>query len=268
MPTTMLEVMQARVGIKEVVGKKHNPIILKWAADIGHPEVKDDETAWCSICACSAALEAGLPMPAHNVRLLARSWLTWGTKVDLDDIKPGDVAVWPRGNSSWQGHVNVVEAVSEAGMVVCIGGNQSNAVTRTKPMDPAGALGFRRAVPATIKDLRKAGSTEVKAGDNTQITGGGFSIFGLLTGAVASMFGPPQVPQFADVSDGLSWWQTVLGGINALGKLVSSHPWLAGTILCGAFLVFVGHQIKAKRLAKHAAGVPISSQVEAANAAG
>jgi uncharacterized protein (TIGR02594 family) len=264
---TLLQVAQSRVGIKETPGAKSNPVIDKWADDVGWPNLSDND-AWCSIFANSAALEAGLPMTAHNVRPLARGWLTWGKAVDIADIQPGDVAVWPRGKSTWQGHVNIVESVSDVGMVICIGGNQSNAVTRTKPLDPKDALGFRRAVGATVKDLRAAGSSEIKKGDNVQITGGGLTVVSGIMGAVASMFGPVQVPQFADVSDGLSWWQTVLGGINAIGKLVLDHPWIAGTILGGAFLVFVGHQIKAARLAKHSAGVPLSSQVEAANAAG
>lgn len=265
---TLLSVMQERVGIKEFPGKKHNPVILQWAADIGHPEVTDDETAWCATCCASAAKEAGLPMPPHNTRLLARSWLTWGVKVDLDDIRPGDVAVWPRGNSSWQGHVNVVESVSDVGQVICIGGNQSNAVTRTKPLDPATALGFRRAVPATIPDLRKAGSTEIKAADNIDIAGILGGAGSAVVATVQSFLGPVEVPQFSSMPESLDFWQSVLGGFNAIAKIVIANPWLAGTVVVSLGCVVVSRILKSKRVAKHAAGVPLSAQVEAANAAG
>jgi hypothetical protein len=43
--------------------------------------------------------------------------------------------------------------------------------------------------------------------------------------------------------------------------LVLAHPWLAGTCLVGALLILIGHQLKAARVAKAAAGVPLSSQV-------
>src|SRR5262245_24311085 len=134
---TMLEVMQARIGVAEFAGRKHNEVIIGYFNDAGHPEVVDDETSWCSAACCSAAKAAGLPMPPTNINLMARAWLTWGTKVKLDDVRPGDVAVWPRGSSTWQGHVNIVETV-DGDTVTCIGGNQStkkggDAVTRSKP---------------------------------------------------------------------------------------------------------------------------------------
>src|SRR5262245_8547417 len=137
---SMLEVMEGRLGIQEIPGKKHNPTIVAWATEIGWPSILDDETSWCSICMCSAALEAGLPMPPLSSRPAARSWLTWGVTVSRDDIQPGDVAVWPRGKA-WQGHVSIVKEVLPDGRIKCIGGNQGglaggDAVTLTRPMDP------------------------------------------------------------------------------------------------------------------------------------
>ena len=188
---SMLEVMQSRLGIQEVKGaKEHNATIVGWAKAIGHPEVLDDETSWCSICASSAALEAGLPHPPKAINMLARSWLNWGEAVDIKDIKPGDVAIWPRGNSTWQGHVNVVETVTIEGKVICIGGNQGglkggDAVTRTKPLDPAGALGFRRAIVQTPKEVHLTAHAELKeqstpyvAIDKTRAVAGGGTIVG------------------------------------------------------------------------------------------
>lgn len=264
---SMLEVMRGRIGIAEFPGAKaNNPTIVGWAAAIGHPEIHDDETSWCSICMCAAAKEAGMPFPSANVNTMARSWLTWGKAVELEDVQPGDVAVWPRGNPNGPyGHVNIVEVVAKD-KVICIGGNQStgkgaDAVTRSLPRKKSDAVGFRRGVAPTVPELRKAGSTEIKKGDQVQNTGMAVTFLSSITAAIAEMFGPTQVPHFADVGQGLSWWQGILGGVNAIGGLLAAHPWLAGTVIGGAFLIIIGHQIKAHRVAKAAAGVPLSAEV-------
>ena len=272
---TILEIMQSRLGIQEVPGAKDNPVILGWFKAAGHPEVDADEVSWCAACASSACLEAGLPMPPVNVNLMARSFLTWGVKVELDDVQPGDIAVWPRGNSSWQGHVNVVEKVADL-FVSCIGGNQSglkggDAVTRAKPRAKSEALGFRRPVAATVPALRAAGSREIAKGDMTQNAGGALTVLSAAWAAVQSLFGPVDVPAFADLKEGLGWWEMILRGASAVGKLVADHPWLAVTLLGGGVFILLGRQLKAARVAKHAAGMPLSVEVakmEAANAAG
>lgn len=264
---TMLEVMESRLGIQEIPGKAHNKIIVGWAAQIGHGEVTDDETSWCSICACSAAMDAGLPIPPHNIRLLARSWLTWGVSAG-GDVRVGDVAVWPR-KEKWQGHVNVVKDVRTYRgklQVRCIGGNQGglkggDAVTLTDWIDAKGALDFRRAVPATVPDLRKAGSTEIKKADQIQNGGWLVTVIPATIASIQSFFGPVAVPDFKNVQEGLTFWQSILGGFNAIGSLIGAHPWIAGTILVGGLCVMVGHKIKAARIAKHQAGVPLSAEV-------
>ena len=263
---TLLEVMQGRLGIQEVPGGGNNPVIVGWFKAIGHPEVHDDETSWCACCMSSACLEAGLPMPPTNVNMMARSFLTWGVAVKLDDIQPGDVAVWPRNNSPWQGHVNLVEKVLASGKVQCIGGNQGglvggDAVTRAKARDPKEALGFRRPVPATIPALREAGSTEVKRGDSIQ--NGGILVTAVPTAiAVAhQVLGPPAAPEFTSLPESLTFWQSVLEGAYAVANLVLAHPWLAGTVILGLLCLWTGHRLKAARLAKHEAGMPLSVEV-------
>ena len=125
---TLLEVWQSRLGIHEISGREHNAIILQWWRDAGHPEIIDDEIAWCSGSMCSAAKEAGLPFPPPNVNPMARSWLTMGVRVAPGDVQPGDVVVWPRGAPP-AGHVNCVQDVRARDgkiEVRCIGGNQSH----------------------------------------------------------------------------------------------------------------------------------------------
>jgi hypothetical protein len=278
MATTILQIMQSRLGIAEIRGKKNNPIIVGWFKDVGHAEITDDETSYCSAALGSAALEVGLPIPPHNICLMARSWLTWGVEVPKDgkaiqaamDEGYDVVAVWPRGDpQGWQGHVNVVEkVVSDGRDVVCVGANQAtgkgyDGVTRSAPRAVSQALGFRRSVPPTIPALRLAGSSEVKQGDLVQSAGTVATTGSIIWATIQSAFGPVEIPQFKALPEGLSWWQSVIGGVNALWKLVIAHPWLVGTLIASLVFVAVGHRIKARRLEKHKAGVPLSSQVAA-----
>lgn len=256
-----LDVMRSRIGTKEITGPAHNPMILEMFAMVGHPEVNNDETAWCAACTGSTLKACAMPIPPRNVNLLARSYLTYGIPCTP---KPGAIAIWPRGKSSWQGHVNVVESVTADGKVVCIGGNQSNAVTRTKPQDPSTALGFRWPVAPTVPDLRKSGSTEIKKGDRVQNVGTIFAFLGPIIAAIKELLGPvTAVPAHSDITESLSFWQQVLGGANAVGRIVLENPWLAGCVFGGLTLAWVGHTIKKARVAKAKAGIPISSAVVA-----
>ena len=70
--------------------------------------------------------------------LMARSYQKYGKRITA---QPGAIAVWSRGNSKVFGHVNFVERV-EGESLVCIGGNQSDAVTRQR-YPKSRALAFR-----------------------------------------------------------------------------------------------------------------------------
>jgi uncharacterized protein (TIGR02594 family) len=260
---SLLEIWESRLGIKEVPGKGTNPLIDEWCADAGHPEL-DDNDAWCSVAMASAAKAAGLPFPPPNVNPAARSWLTMGVRVAPGDVQPGDVVVWPRGKASWKGHVNCVQDVRHRGGKVevrAIGGNQSNAVTLTGWADLAGALpnGVRRLVPVSVKALRPH-SSEIKKGDRIQNGGWLVTAISALVATIKELLAPVQVPQFAALPDALTWWQSIMGGANAVWSLVAANPWLAGTVIVGIICVLAGRQLKSKRVEKHAAGVPISSE--------
>lgn len=273
---TLLEVWESRLGIEELPGKKHNQIILDWWKDAGHPEIIDDETAWCSGSMCSAAKEAGLPFPPVNVNPMARSWLTWGKRVEPTEVQPSDVVVWPRGApNSGQGHVNCVKEVRTYRnkiQVRCIGGNQSHksggAVTLTDWTDISKALpnGVRRAVPATVKDLRDAGSTTIKSNDTLEKTGIISMFFTPIIKGIEAIFGPVDLPQFSSLPDGLTWWQTTLGVANAVLDYAIAHPWLAATLIFGLGAVAVSQINKRDRVAEHAAGIPIAAEVKALGA--
>lgn len=257
---TMLQVMQSRIGIAEVAGKGTNPVIDKWADQVGWPNLTDND-AWCSICACSAADDAGLPMPALNVRPAARGWLTWGVAVPLDDVKPGDVAVWPRNNSKWQGHVNVVEVI-EDDWVVCIGGNQAgpkgDAVTRARKRLKSEALGFRRAVPATVKDLRAAGSTTIKSADTEEKIGIAATFFApLFEGGREIINGMPSV----STTEGLTYLQTAAKMATGAIAYVGTNPWVLSFTIAGLLIWLNSVRKKRSRVAEHANGIPLASEV-------
>lgn len=119
----MLDVALSQWGTTEWPGEQHNPEVLKYFRECGFDTVIDDDrTSWCSVFMCWCALKAGLP---HTNSMVARSWMQWGKRVF--EPKVGDIAVFRRGNQSWQGHVGLYVR-STGSQVYVLGGNQSNTV--------------------------------------------------------------------------------------------------------------------------------------------
>jgi hypothetical protein len=200
-----------------------------------------------------------------------------GVRVDPMDVQEGDVCIWPRGNPKGPyGHVNCVKEVKRLKtkvMVKCVGGNQSlkgtnGAVTVTEWMDIKGTLpnGVRRLVPATAKDLRAAGSTEIKAADTMRMTSHAGNAL-MLTGAVGKTIYESQIPGPAEIAETATKGFSV---INALGEaasgtvnLVLSAPWLIpGCIICTA-IYFLAKHIEWGRIKRHLMGQPIAAEVAA-----
>lgn len=63
------------VGLREIVGTKHNPMIVKFWKVLGRP-YKEDETPWCGGFVGYCIASAGLRLPSIPER--AASWATWG----------------------------------------------------------------------------------------------------------------------------------------------------------------------------------------------
>lgn len=138
-----LEIAKGYIGLKEVPGAGTNPTIAGMFADIGHPEIKSDEISWCAAFVGHCLIQAGLRSTGS---LAARSYLKWGIPVELEDAAPGDVVVlWRVKPDGWQGHVFFYEAHNGT-HIIGVGGNQSNAVTRTAHARSQ-LLGVRRAAP-------------------------------------------------------------------------------------------------------------------------
>jgi len=88
---------------------------------------------WCAAFVNSILYRSGIPgsESVHRFPLLARSFLHWGTRVDLNDVKRGDIVIFPRGSAGWQGHVGFYyDSYIEDGVEhwLILGGNQENSI--------------------------------------------------------------------------------------------------------------------------------------------
>ena len=137
---SILKIALSQFGVTEIVGKEHNPIIVKYSNDIGYKGVVDDETAWCSIFINWCAMKSGLE---RSGKLDARSWLKVGEEIKKP--QPEDVVIFWRGDpKGWKGHVGMFINYSEDKKFInCLGGNQNNQV-KISPYTIDKLLGFRR----------------------------------------------------------------------------------------------------------------------------
>lgn len=110
------------VGIKEIAGSRNEAKIVRFFAEAGHPEIQNDETAWCAAFAGAMLRRGGYK---NSGSLLARSYEKFGEV--LDEPKSGCVVVLKRG-TGWQGHVGFYVGETDSRVRV-LGGNQGNAVS-------------------------------------------------------------------------------------------------------------------------------------------
>lgn len=144
----LFNVAQRFVGVKEVGGQVDNPQIMAMLKlDNDWPEA--DEVPWCSAFANYVCWLLRLP---RSKNLRARSWLTVGKGITLDEAEPGDVIVLKRGKGPQPGP-EVIEAPGHVGFyagrfgkfIEVLGGNQSDTVKVSRyPKDRL--LGVRRLV--------------------------------------------------------------------------------------------------------------------------
>lgn len=85
-------------------------------------KVDPAKTPWCAAFVNACLASCGIK---GTGLLTARSFLKFGKKTDTP--QKGDIVVFKRGNSAWQGHVGFY--VKETGTgILTLGGNQSNKV--------------------------------------------------------------------------------------------------------------------------------------------
>lgn len=125
MPAWMDDAFRHR-GMREIPGKAHNPIIIKWLKSL-KAWWSEDETPWCGTFVAHSLREAGITPPKHWYR--AKGYLDYGTPVNKANIPFGAICVKGRTGG---GHVFFAVAKSPDGRIIYgLGGNQSNCVNIT-----------------------------------------------------------------------------------------------------------------------------------------
>ena len=162
----IMTLAKADIGTWEFAGDDHNPKVLAYYDDAGHPEIGNDEVPWCAAFVGAILVRAG---GKGTNSLLAQSYLKWGVKVDIKDAKPGDVVVIKRGSKSWQGHVFFFHSWHDAKTINGLGGNQGDQVNVKKfRIDDGKLLGVRRSALMGDVPLTLDGSTGIRRPDMSQ----------------------------------------------------------------------------------------------------
>ena len=129
-----LTLARGKLGTVELPGPRSNPKVVQYYLDVVGKGMADS-VPWCAAFVGAMLTRSG---EKSSGSLMARSYLRWGRRVEAQS---GAIAIFPRGRSIVFGHVNFVEHVV-GDKLLCIGGNQSDAVTRAT-YSRSRALGFR-----------------------------------------------------------------------------------------------------------------------------
>ena len=109
------------MGVAEIPGKKHNPVIRNWLIGL-KAWWEDDETPWCGVFVAHCIRVSGRDLPKEWYR--ARAWAAAGTKLERPAY--GCIVVFSRDGG---GHVGFVVGQDAAGNLLVLGGNQGNRVS-------------------------------------------------------------------------------------------------------------------------------------------
>ncbi len=105
------------LGTKEIVGEKHNPVIMGWAKELGLQRVYTaDEIPWCGLAVAYAAHKAGVQVV--DKPLWALNWAKYGNRVKEPML--GDILTFKRNGG---GHVGIYVGEDKDCYHV-LGGNQ------------------------------------------------------------------------------------------------------------------------------------------------
>ena len=134
----LLEIARQELGIHETPGPASTARIIEYDK---HTTLKatTDETPWCSAFANFVVDTAGLT-GTHSAA--ARSWLEWGTPVDIP--VPGCIVVLDRHDAAnpQAAHVTLFVKANGDGTAQMLGGNQGDAV-KLSNFYKAHVLGYR-----------------------------------------------------------------------------------------------------------------------------
>ena len=182
----LLKVAMNEIGEREIKGSQHNQRILQYAKEANFENIKDDETAWCSVFMNWVAKQAGLQT---SNSAMARSWLNVG--FDVRDPEPGDVVVfWRDSRSSHFGHVGIYLGYSlDAKRIYVLGGNQSDSVS-VSAYPTERLLGFRRLTNKTSLKLPPSPIRKGQKGSHVVQLQDALKVLGFNSGTSDGDFGP------------------------------------------------------------------------------
>ncbi len=129
-----LSIARNHLGLKEIVGPKHSPVIISWLVKLKAWWL-DDATPWCGVYVAACLQQAGLPYPKLYMR--AKAWLDYGEKLEKPCL--GCLVIFDRKGG---GHVGFAIGKDRAGRLLILGGNQGNQVS-VLPFDTERVLGYR-----------------------------------------------------------------------------------------------------------------------------
>lgn len=158
----VIEIAMSFYGTKEIVGPKHNPVIMGWAKEIGLSKVyTSDEIAWCGLFVGMVVERAGFDMVKDP--LWARNWVKFGNKSTIAGL--GDILVFVREGG---GHVGFYVGEDKDCYHV-LGGNQSNEVNIVRILKSR-CIGVRRcawkiAQPEAVKKITYLGGGKISTNE-------------------------------------------------------------------------------------------------------
>ena len=148
-PKLLVEAVK-HIGVKEIVGKAHNPVILGWAGAVGLKSIyTNDEIPWCGLFIAYCAHAAGLQVVERP--LWALNWAKYGNKVDEPML--GDILTFKRNGG---GHVGIYVG-EDTNYYHVLGGNQNNSVSVTRiaksRLHQARRTAWKVAQPANVRKV-------------------------------------------------------------------------------------------------------------------
>lgn len=140
--TDLSWIIEARkhIGLREIKGSKHNPLILGWLKRL-NAWWENDEVPWCGVYVAECLRVGSRALPKHWYR--ASDYLNWGTH--LDEPCYGCIVVFTRTGG---GHVGFVVGKDRRGNLMVLSGNVGNAVS-IAPFSIARVSGYRWPPSAT-----------------------------------------------------------------------------------------------------------------------
>lgn len=145
------------LGVREIPGVNHHPLIVQMWKTIKRGGIRDDETPWCAAFVGFCLERVGIVSSRFES---ARSYLSWGRRLDGPAL--GCVVVFTRDGG---GHVGFLTGTTFDGRLLVLGGNQANEVNiRAFPLERVSGYRWPLAVPLP-DDVLVVGSAPATVGE-------------------------------------------------------------------------------------------------------